>query len=341
MKSVQRYEHVAISGLAHVDAPHVRSSKDIETELAPTLDRLGIPAGLLESLSGIVERRLWDPETQPSQFAAAAGEAALKASGVGKEDLGIVLNTSVCRDFLEPSTASIVHGLMDLDPTTINFDIGNACLGFVNGMNVVASMIERGEIEHGLVVDAETSRVTLDATTARLASDACDDRMFREQFATLTLGSGAVAMLLSRDDSPDSHRFLGGLSRAATAHAGLCVGDIREMRTDTKGLLMAGLELAASTWKDALADFDWDPDGVDTYVLHQVSKVHTKAVCDTLGLDINKFPLIYPTFGNIGPAGLPTVLSKAVADETVRHGDRVMFMGVGSGINVAAAEIIW
>ena len=341
MKSVQRYEHVAISGLAHVDAPHVRSSKDIEDELAPTLDRLGIPAGLLESLSGIKERRLWDTGTQPSEFAAAAGEAALSASSVGKEDLGIILNTSVCRDFLEPSTASIVHGLMDLDPTTINFDIGNACLGFVNGMNVVASMIERGEIEHGLVVDAETSRVTLDATTARLASDTCDDKMFREQFASLTLGSGAVAMLLSRDDSPKSHRFLGGLSRAATAHSALCVGDIQEMRTDTKGLLMAGLELAAITWKDALSDFDWDPDGVDTYVLHQVSKVHTKAVCDTLGLDINKFPLIYPTFGNIGPAGLATVLSKAVADQTVRQGDRVMFMGVGSGINVAAAEIVW
>jgi 3-oxoacyl-[acyl-carrier-protein] synthase III len=341
MKSAQRYEHVAISGLAHVDAPHVRSSKEIEDELAPTLSRLGIPAGLLESLSGITERRLWDLDTQPSQFAAEAGEAALAASSVAKEDLGIILNTSVCRDYLEPSTASIVHGLMDLDPTTINFDIGNACLGFVNGMNVVASMIERGEIEHGLVVDAETSRVTLDATTARLASDVCDDKMFREQFASLTLGSGAVAMLLSRDDSPNAHRFLGGLSRAATAHAALCVGDIQEMRTDTKGLLMAGLELAASTWKDALADFDWDPDSVDTYVLHQVSKVHTKAVCDTLGLDINKFPLIYPTFGNIGPAGLPTVLSKAVADQTVRQGDRVMFMGVGSGINVAAAEIVW
>ena len=341
MKSAQRYAHVAISGLAHIDAPHVRTSRDIEAALAPTLERLEIPSGLLESLSGITERRLWDPGTQPSEFAAAAGEAALAASSVTKDDLGILVNTSVCRDFLEPSTASIVHGLMGLDQTTINFDIGNACLGFVNGMNVVASMIESGEIEHGIVVDAETSRVTLDSTTARLASDACDELMFREQFATLTLGSGAVAMILSRDDSADAHRFFGGLSRAATVHSGLCVGDIHEMRTDTKGLLMAGLELAAITWKDALADFDWDPESVDTYVLHQVSKVHTKAVCDTLGLDITKFPLIYPTFGNIGPAGLPTVLSKAVADQTVKQGDRVMFMGVGSGLNVAAAEIVW
>jgi 3-oxoacyl-[acyl-carrier-protein] synthase III len=113
------------------------------------------------------------------------------------------------------------------------------------------------------------------------------------------------------------------------------------MKTDTKGLLLAGLELAAATWKEAVSSFDWDPQSVDTYVVHQVSKVHTRAVCDTLGLDIDRFPLIYPQFGNIGPAGVPTVLSKAVEDGTVTAGDRVMLMGVGSGINAAAAEILW
>jgi haloalkane dehalogenase len=127
--------------------------------------------------------------------------------------------------------------------------------------------------------------------------------MFREQFATLTLGSGSVAMVLSRAGSEtDGKRYLGGLSRAGTQHANLCTGEVHEMRTDTKGLLLAGLELAAQTWKEALGAFDWDPQGHDTYVVHQVSKTHTKAVCDTLGLEIDRFPLIYPHFGNIGPA---------------------------------------
>jgi 3-oxoacyl-[acyl-carrier-protein] synthase III len=341
MRSAQRFEHVAITGLGHVDAPHTITSSEIEAQLSSTFERLGIAPGLMESLSGISARRVWDPGTQPSHGAARAGEIALERSGVAREDIGILLNTSVCRDFLEPSTASIVHGAMGMAPSTINFDIGNACLGFMNGMNVVASMIERGEIDHGLIVDGETSRVTLDATIERLAKDSCDHQMFREQFATLTLGSGSVAMVLSRDDAGAGHRYLGGLSRAATHHAGLCEGDIHEMRTDTKGLLLAGLELADSTWKDALIEFDWDANAIDTYVLHQVSKVHTRAVCDTLGLDIAKFPLIYPQFGNIGPAGVPTVLSKSVDDGTIKRGDRVMLMGVGSGINVAAAEIVW
>ncbi len=342
MRATQRYEQVVISGLAHVDAPQVVTSTEIEDQMATTLERLGVEPGLLEGLSGIRERRVWGAGTLPSEVAAEAGELALADSGVDRHDVGALLNTSVCRDYLEPSTASLVHGRMELPTEAVNFDVGNACLGFVNGMNVVASMIEHGEIDHGLVVDGETSRFTMEATIERLASEACDEVMFREQFATLTLGSGAVAMVLSRADSVESgRRFLGGLSRASTAHANLCTGHVHEMRTDTKGLLLAGLELAAQTWKEAVASFDWDPQAVDTYVVHQVSKVHTRAVCDTLGLDIDRFPLIYPEFGNIGPAGVPTVLSRSVQDGTISPGDRVMLMGVGSGINAAAAEIIW
>lgn len=342
MRAAQRYEQVVISGLAHLDAPHVVTSTEIEGQLARTMERLGVAPGLLETLSGIEERRVCDAGTQPSQVAAAAGEQALLRSGVDRAEIGALVNTSVCRDFLEPSTASLAHGLMELPTEAVNFDVGNACLGFVNGMNVVAAMIENGEIDHGLVVNGETSRFTMEATIERLAGDACDEKMFREQFATLTLGSGAVAMVLSRAGSADAgQRYLGGMSRASTSHANLCTGNISEMKTDTKGLLLAGLELAAHTWKEAVSAFEWDPQTVDTYVVHQVSKVHTRAVCDTLGLDISRFPLIYPHYGNIGPAGVPTVLSRSVEDGTVRAGSRVMLMGVGSGINAAAAEILW
>ncbi len=341
-KAAQRYDEVVISGLAHVDAPHVVTSADIEAQLASTLDRLGVHPGLLESLSGIIERRVWDTGTLPSEVAAQAGRLALESSDVDPARIGVLINTSVCRDYIEPSTASIVHGRLGLPPEAGNFDLGNACLGFINGMNLVASMIEHGEIDHGLVVNGEGSRFAVEATIARLATESCDEAMFREQFATLTLGSGSVAMVLSRADLVGAgHRFLGGLSRARTEHALLCTGQPDEMRTDTKGLLLAGLELAAQTWKEAVDTFDWDPEAVDVYAVHQVSQVHTRAVCDTLGLDIEKFPLIFPRFGNIGPASVPTVVSKCAEDGRLRDGDRVMLMGIGSGVNAAAAEIIW
>lgn len=342
MRAAQRYDDVVITGLAHVDAPHSVTSTELEERIAPTLKRLKITPGLLEKLSGITERRIWDEGTKPSEVAARAGERALERSGVAREDIGLLVNTSVSRDFLEPSTASIVHGRMELSPEAANFDLGNACLGFMNGMNLVSAMIELGEIDHGLVVAGETSRFAMESTLERLGAETATRAMFHEQFATLTVGSGAVAMVLSRADGPGGHRFLGGLGRASTfGNAELCVGEAHEMRTDSRGLLMAGMELAGRAWKEAVASFEWDPQSYDVYCLHQVSKVHTRAVSEQLGLDADRFPSQFPRLGNIGPAGVPTVLSAAVEDGTVTEGTRVMLMGVGSGINAAAAEVVW
>ncbi len=340
--AAQRYSDVVISGVAHLDAPNVVTSAEIEAQLAPTLERLGVQRGLLTDLAGIYERRVWDVGVMPSTVAAEAAELLLAECDVERGAIGALVNTSVSRDYVEPSTASIVHGRVGLAAEAVNFDLGNACLGFLNGMNVVAAMIERGEIDHGLVVNAESSRFVVESTVTRLQGEDTDEGTFREQFATLTLGSGAVAMLLSHADLvPSGHRFLGGLSRARTEHALLCTGHWHEMRTDTKGLLLAGLELAAQTWKEALDTFDWEPDAVDLYALHQVSQVHTRAVCATLDVDMARMPLIFPKFGNIGPASVPTVVSKSAADGTLKAGDRLMLMAIGSGINAAAAEILW
>ncbi|RJK94217.1 3-oxoacyl-ACP synthase III [Vallicoccus soli] len=337
----QRYSDVVISGLAHLDAPQVLTSEAIEDRLAPAMKRLGVGRGLLGRLVGISQRRVWDEGTPPSDPAAEAGRRAIERSGVPAEQLGMLVNTSVSRDFLEPSTASIVHGKLGLPTTAMNFDLGNACLGFVNGMNLVSTMIERGEIDHGIVVNAESSRFVVESTIERLLTKGTPE-VLREQFATLTLGSGAVAMVLSRKGTvDDGHAYLGGLSRASTQHAHLCTGHAHEMLTDLRGLLDAGIELGHLTWKEAVDAYGWDPDGFDLYALHQVSLVHTRAVCDTLGIDPQRVPLIFPEHGNMGPASVPYVLSKAAEEGRLRRGDKAVLMGIGSGLNACAAEVHW
>lgn len=339
---VQRYEQVVVSGVAHVDAPHVITSREIDEQLATPLARFGMHPGVLEGYAGIVERRFWDVGDQPSTGAIAAGERALVAAGIDRSAVGALVNTSVCRDYIEPSTASIVHAGLGLAPAALNFDLGNACLGFVSGMTVVAGMIERGEIDHAIVVNAEGSRHAVEQTIARLTDPGCDEASFRESFATLTLGSGAAAMVLSRADlAPDGHPYRGGMSRAATEHHGLCRGQIDEMRTDARTLLMAGLALAKDIFPEAAERFGLTPDATAAYVMHQISRVHTDATADLLGLAPEKIPLVYPEFGNIGPAGIIITLSKEAEAGRLATGDRLALMGIGSGLNMTVAELVW
>ena len=109
------------------------------------------------------------------------------------------MSTSVCRDYIEPSTASVVHGMLGLPDTCQNFDLGNACLAFINGMDVAARMIERGDIDYALIVDGEVSDRITNRTVARLSLPSTTAEQFRAEFASLTLGSGAVAMILAHE----------------------------------------------------------------------------------------------------------------------------------------------
>jgi 3-oxoacyl-[acyl-carrier-protein] synthase-3 len=145
-------------------------------------------------------------------------------------------------------------------------------------------------------------------------------------------------VLGSLDRHPNAHRLVGGVTRAGTEHHTLCVGTLDRMTTDTKGLLEAGLDLAEAAWRDARADYDW-ADGLDRYIVHQVSAVHTRLICDRLGIDPSRVPLTYPHYGNVGPAAIPITLAGAAPD--IRPGERVLCMGIGSGLNTSFTELVW
>ena len=110
------------------------------------------------------------------------------------------------------------------------------------------------------------------------------------------------------------------------------------MTTDTAGLLVAGLDLAAEAWTAAQQEAHLSPTA-DWYILHQVSKVHTTMLCERLGIDKSKAPLTYPKYGNVGPAAVPITL--ASVQDQIQPGQRVLCLGIGSGLNTSATEILW
>jgi len=318
------------------------TSREIGRRLQPTLDRLGIRSDLLEEVSGITARRFWENGTSPSDAATLAAENALEEAGIDRRQIGIIINTSVCRDYLEPSTACIVHGNLGLAGNCLNFDVGNACLAFMNGMDIAARMIEREEVGYALIVDGESSRTITEATIERMLGPEVTAEQFRAEFASLTLGSGAAAMIMARSElEPEGHRYLGSVSRAATEFSHLCRGQMNQMVTDTKVLLNEGLKLAAQTYQAARIALGWVAGELDQFVIHQVSKVHTDSLVQTLGLDPGKVHAIYPEMGNVGPASVPIVLARAVELGRIRRGDRVALLGIGSGLNCAMAEVVW
>jgi len=331
------HSDTAILSVVAVHAPEVVTSAYFDERLTATYARLGTQPGLLENLAGIRERRWWPEEVSFAEAAAMAGRKAIDESGIDPARIGLLIDTSVCRDHLEPSAAVAVHHMLDLPSSCLNFDLANACLGFLNAIQLAGAMIDNGQIDYALIVDGEGSRHTQEATLDRLAADEATVEDLFAEFASLTLGSGAAAMLLGRhSENPGSHRVIGGISQADTSHHKVCIGTLDQMRTDTKALLDAGLHLAKKAWAD-VEDRGWRE--MDRYIMHQVSQVHTSMMCDVLGIDPAKAPLTFPTLGNVGPAAVPITLAEEV--DSLQSGDRVLLLGIGSGINAMATEVIW
>jgi 3-oxoacyl-[acyl-carrier-protein] synthase-3 len=329
-----QFENVRIESLGYELGPERVTSADLEEQFSETLARLGIRPGVLEMISGIRERRFWAYGTQPSQIATQSARKAIELAGIDPAELGCLINTSVFRDYIEPSTASLIHGNLKLPDHCINYDLGNACLGFVNGIYNVGMMIESGAIKRGIVVAGEAGRDLILSTVTHLQNPNITKNDFMENLATLTLGEGAVAMVLSHKDvTRTNHQLNAAISMSATEYNRLCVADRHLMKTYPAQLLTHGVELLTKTWRKAEEKWaNWGDEALKMYVPHQVSSHNTSAFVKAIRANPTKIKLTFPMFGNTGPVGLPTALAMADEERQIQPGDRVCLFGIGSGL---------
>jgi 3-oxoacyl-[acyl-carrier-protein] synthase-3 len=344
------YKNVCIEAYGYELPEDIVSSEEVERRLRPVYDRLKLPYGRLELISGVKERRFWKNGIRPSQVSALAAEKAIRNSGISKKDIGCLIHASVCRDFLEPATASVVHHALELPPDSTVFDISNACLGFVNSIAVLANMIELGQIKAGLIVAGENGKQLVESTVKELlANTSLTRKQFKPYFASLTIGAGAVAVVLTHSSiSKTGHRLLGGQVQASTEHNDLCTGGGKVahdghviMQTDSEAVLTHGIELAQKTWKDFKNELGWENTTPDRIFCHQVGSAHRKMLYEALELDINKgFPTL-EYLGNVGSASLPITMAVGIEKGLVEKDSKVAMLGIGSGLNCVMLGVEW
>ncbi len=348
-----RYEKVCIESFGYELPNRIVTSASLEERLSPVYGKLNLPYGRLERATGIRERRMWGEGTRPSQASTEAAEKAIAKSGINKDEIECLVHASVSRDFLEPATAAVVHDSLGLPSTATIFDISNACLGFINGMVTLANMIELGQVKAGIVVGAEDSSRAIDKAIDELLKDSdITKAKLKSSFATLTLGCGAVAVVLTRSSmSKGGHRLLGGAVRTASQYNDLCriepdtyffdFDSEPYMRTDYQAILRNGLMLAPITWQALQQELGWNDSDVDKVFTHQVSAVHRKLFLGVMGIDESKdFPTV-EYLGNIASVSLPISLAIGIDKGCVNSGDKVVMMGGGSGLCSIMLGLEW
>jgi 3-oxoacyl-[acyl-carrier-protein] synthase-3 len=262
-----------------------------------------------------------------------------------------LIHASVCRDFLEPATASRVHHGLGLPSSCWVYDVSNACLGLINGAVQIASMIESGAIDAGIVVGTENSRPLLEQTIATLNRDLSITRKsVKPAFASLTIGSGSCAWLLThRRFSQHGSPLEVAIAEARTEFHDLCMSDSDSagatmqplMDTDSERLMAEGIATGQAAFERLLQETGWSRGEIDRTICHQVGARHRAGMLAAMGLQESRDSITFPVLGNTGSVALPLTLAAAASSGELQSGDRVAMLGIGSGINSVMLASTW
>lgn len=344
------YSRAYIQRLGYVLPPVVVSSEELEEQIEPVYKSLHMSPGQLEALTGIYERRWWETTHSLGANAAAAARKALEGSGVAPSDIGVLVYAGVNRENFEPATACHAAAELGLSGDVAVYDVCNACLGVFNGIIEVANQIELGHIRAGLVVSTETAREINEVMIERMIASP-DMDTFTKAFATLTGGSGSAAVLLTDGSFGGApHRLLGGVNCTAPEHHELCRwGLAREngrslrpiMLTDAPNVLKHGIKLGIDTWNAFLKAMQWQPQSIDKVICHQVGRANKDAILASIQIDPEKDFSTFPYLGNTGTVSVPMTAAIAEERDFLQPGDRVAWLGIGSGLNCLMLGMEW
>jgi 3-oxoacyl-[acyl-carrier-protein] synthase-3 len=241
-----------------------------------------------------------------------------------------------------------------VSPEAAVYDVSNACLGVLSGITEIANRIELGQVRAGLVVACETAREINEVVIEQMRKSRSMD-FFKRSLATLTGGSGAVAVLLTDGSFAASKRrkLLGWANRTAPRFHGLCRWGIEPAQprdrhqyhqftsTDSAAVLTHGVELGKETWQVFLQRLGWSPGEVDKVICHQVGSAHRETILNSLGISESRDFSTYPYLGNMGTVSLPLTAALAEDRGFLEPGDRVAFLGIGSGLNCLMLGLEW
>ena len=350
-----KFNHVCLESWGLNLPPHQVSSAELEDKLAPLYKRLEIPFGTLEKLTAIKTRHFWDKSVMPSQAATVAARNAVDGIGFAREHIQALFSCSVTRDYFEPAVAALVHGALGLDERAVTMDITNACIGFSNGLLTLANLIETGVVKAGVVVSAENVASIIDSSVTHLLSnnEITRDMMLRI-LPTFTLGCGSVSIVLCHESiATRGHKLKGAVSRSATQHSELCVGNADFcaampteglnpiMQTDSQLIISSAAKLGARIWPDASQAFGWKAADINRIFCHQVGKQLNAGFFREMGLSNEHEFIVYPRYGNQVSAALPTALVTGITEKPLNRGDKVLLTAFGSGLNGIFTAIEW
>jgi 3-oxoacyl-[acyl-carrier-protein] synthase III len=297
----------------------------------------------IASRTGILERRISEPDEAPSDMACKAALCCLNHARVDREDIDLIIVACATPDQSQPAVACMVQEKLGIaDRNCPAFDVNSVCAGFVFALNVAQSMMLTAprQFRKTLVIGADAFSKILN---------------WNDRRTCVFFGDGAGAVLLSQTgDSEQSIHFCLGSDGRGNSYIQVPAGGTRvPVSVEVLGnrlntFVMDGpkvwdfaVKTVPQTIRCLLAEYGLTPDDLDLVVLHQSNLRMIEAIMSSLGLSMERTVTTVEKYGNTAAASIPLTLQAAVETGRLHPGSRVMLCGFGGGLSWGSALINW
>ncbi|MGW3963860.1 beta-ketoacyl-ACP synthase III [Amycolatopsis sp. NPDC005003] len=280
----------------------------------------------IQARVGIVERRFAEKDELLTDFAVAAGKAALEDAGVDPSEVDTVILPNCTMPTLIPNAAAQVAARIGI-PAPGAFDLNAACAGFCYGLGVASDLIRAGSAKKVLVIGAEKLTDSVDPV---------------DRANAIIFADGAGAAVVGASDEPE-------IGPVSWGSAGELV-DLIYMR-DQKYIYQEGQSVfrwattqIAPIALRALEVAGLKPSDVDVLIPHQANLRIVEAIAKKLRANGARDDMVVADdikySGNTSSASIPLALDHMRKAGTAKTGDVVLAVGFGAGLSYAGQAFI-
>lgn len=317
-------------------------SKDtFNGDLPRTLRTIG---RLLEK-SGFKKRHWLAEGEHPIELMKATFDRALQQAGIDKEEIDLLIYTGVARGFVEPANSCFVAHSLGL--RCRNFDVLDACMGWITSMDIVNDKMKAGSVKKAAIVNMEFNVVDGGHIFPKnfMLNNALE---LAYKFPSFTVGEATTVTVLS-DEDPGNFNF-SFISRPDLSD--LCTISLpgwesfcepTQVMHPTGGLYQfnsqgsALHEAAATEAVNLLTDKDPIRNQTDLVFSHTSSPTQWSYYGEAVGITQKMYGISDET-GNIASASIPTGISRSLQQRILKEGAGCLGWQGSAGMAFAAME---
>ena len=296
----------------------------------------------LSRITGIHTRHVAEAHEDTLSMALEAARDCLQNSRYAPEELDCIISCSISRRVgnryhFEPTISLWVKNDLGAHQA-LHFDLSNACAGMLTGVHVLESLIKNGTVKNGMVLSAERNYPGSETAEREI------DSIKHEQFASLTVGDAATAVILDNCATADEALHIVEMTSCAEP-AQLCLGMPSEESVGI-ALYTKNIKLHAANnlmiWPNmakrvfAERGSTLTDEAFDYLIPHQIgtkfSEKSREVVKGMLGIDLPEMLHSLEECGNTSSTSHFVVLYQAIQQGVVKPGMKLLLVPAASGI---------